>query len=65
MLKLWETDVYKAEVNCEPRSDVMSSGTPKRIFQVIIRARAHYLDEGSFSGIAFVPRVYLSMIVNR
>ena len=41
--RTWPSSVHSDEVNCAPRSDVISSGRPKRDIQCLMRASAHVL----------------------
>ena len=57
--------VHNLDVNCEPLSEVMSKGMPKRAIQWKTNALAHVSVSIPFSGTASGHLVNLSTIVRR
>ncbi len=57
--------VHRLEVNCEPRSEVMTVGTPNRWIQPVKRAAAQSAAAMLLSGTASGQRVVLSTTVNK
>ena len=52
-------------VNCVPRSDVMTAGTPNLETHPVMRASTHAAAVMDFKGSASTQRVDLSMMVRR
>ena len=65
MLRSSHSAAHTAEVNCEPLSEVMAAGTPKRAIQPRKRARAQSAAEVLASGTTSAHCMVRSMMVKR
>ena len=60
-----QSEHQKEKINCGPLSEVITTGTPKRLIQDEKSARAQSEEDVEDRGIASGQRVVLSIIVSK